>query len=559
MSAGLEVGYNIALVIISAVVLGFLARKTRQPTIIAYILTGMILGPLLFNVTSRTEITGLFSELGLGFLLFLIGLEIELKEIRDIFRPTLLIATGQIALSWLLGFLIGFLFEFGFVESVFIGFAVALSSTAVVVKMLSDRDETSTLHGKLDVGILLVQDMAVVILLGLMTINTASLNAAGLQVVELVALMGLIAGIAYASSHLFLNRLFNVISENQHGFFVHGIAWALVLMTVASELNLSPEIGAFIAGISLGQLPYSSELRERVRPLTDFFMAVFFIEFGLGLTPETFGLFGKAVIASLIFMAGKFLILFVLIDRAKFTPETSFRTSLNLTQISEFSLILVAVGASSGLIGQQVSGFVALVALFTMAGSSYLISYSSEIYERTQPVLEVLDSEEKQDVEIRGLEDHALVLGYSELAKRTLPVLKERYDQVMVVDRNSANTRELANSKYEYIYGDFKHGEIRKASGIKKADIVVSFSPERWVNEKILEDKSGEAVAFLRAQDVDHAAELYEMGANFVIVKNLMAADKLNQYLRLYLEDPELFRAEIDDEVELIRWGGRSV
>ncbi len=545
-----------ALLVVVAALLGIVFRKLKQPTLVAYIVTGLVLGPVGLAVVSKTGIIETLSELGLVFLLFLIGLEIQIDEIKQILKPVTVIAVLQMSLTAFVGYFLAQFLGFGLMESLIIAAASMFSSTAVVVKLLADRDEISTLPGKIDIGILLLQDLAVVIILTVLGTNAATPLEIGFNIVEIAAVVGAIGSLSYLSSLYLLPRIFRKISENQHAFFVHGIAWAFVLITAASQFGVSQEIGAFIAGLSLAQIPYSQELQERVRPLTDFLMAVFFINIGLSLSPGSLGIYWQeALIASGVLVVSKFGIIMALVDRAKFTPETSLRASLNMSQISEFSLILGGVAVAEGLVGPEILGFLSIVVITTMGASSYLITFNSQIVDKVEHLLRILESDEKEDVEIRDLENHAVVIGYDRLSRKTLPVLKEYFDDVIVIDRDPRNTSDLAASKYEYIYGDFRHSEIRKASGIKEADLVICLAPDKWVNRKAAED-SGDATLFLKARNMEEAAELYDLGAHYVIVKNIIAGEKMSEYLQLYAEDPELFREEISRDLESIHWGG---
>lgn len=556
MNTGFE---SFAVIIVLATALSFIARKTKQPTVIAYIATGLILGPVGLSMIGETELTRLFSELGLVFLLFFIGLEINIGEIREVLKPTALIGVSQMALTALLGFGLGTLLGFTTVESLFIGAAAMFSSTALVVKLLTDIDEASTLPGRLDVGILLVQDIAVVLLLALLTANFSDPSTAVIRFFEIMAMIALIGGISIASSSYLLPKIFRKVSQKPSIFFIYGLAWAFLLISGTDQLGLSLEIGAFFAGLSLAQLPYSSELQERVRPLTDLFMAIFFINFALKIIPgQLSAYFMEAMIASVVLIAGKFGIFFGLIDRLKFTPETSFKAALNMTQISEFSIILGAIAVREGIIGDPMLGFISLVAITTMGTSSYLLNFNHAIYSRFEQILSRYESEEKGDVEVEELEGHALVIGYNMVTERVLDLLEQQYENVVIVDKDPDNTEELSRSSHEYIYGDFKHGEIRKASGIKKAAFILSMARDRKVNHHILRDRKRDTPVFLEAENFEQAAEMYDLGAEYVMIENIVTADKMADYLDLYIEDPEVFREETQDELETIHWGGRN-
>lgn len=550
---------SLGLVIAVATLLAFMARRTGQPTIIGYIAAGMILGPVGLGMVTETELTRILSELGLVFLLFLIGLEINVSKIKEVLKPTVLIGISQMALTFMLGAGTGFILGFTLVESVFIGTASMFSSTALVVKLLTDKDEASSLPGRLDIGILLIQDVAVVIILALISTELASPVQAALRLTEVFVMIGVIGGLSYLSSQYLLPKAFKKLSTDLHSFFIHGIAWAFALIFLAQQLNLSMEIGAFFAGLSLAQLPYSSELQERVRPLTDIFMAVFFVNFGLKIIPGQLTIYlTEAIIASIILIIGKFTIIFLLTDRMKFTPETSFKSAANMTQNSEFSLILGSLALSQGIVGNGIIGFISLVAVITMGISSYILNYNQQLYNAIEHLLERLESEEKKDLHIEKKEGHAVVVGYDEMTTKLIEELKRSYDDIVVVDRSSRKVDELASSEFEFIYGDFRHSEIRRAGGLKDADIVISVAPEFEVNREILEHISPETTIFVKAAELEEAAELYEMGAHYVIVQNILAGEKIGSYVRLLLEDRELFEEEVKSELDRIMYGGRE-
>lgn len=556
MATGYE---SLAILIGAATLLGILAQKTRQPKVIAYIVAGLAIGPVGLDIAKGSSMISLFSELGLVFLLFLIGLEIDLDEIKNVLWSTIGIAIIQMFLTFLVGLGLGVVLGFDTVTSVFIGAAVMFSSTALVVKILTEMDEASTLPGRLDVGVLLVQDVAVVIILALMTAEFTSAFQIGLKLVEIFLLISVVGFISLASSKYVFSRVLKQISGNRLAFFTHGLAWAFLFITVANQLNLSMEIGAFLAGLGLAQVPYSRELQERVRPLTDIFMAVFFMNFGISITGGSLtGFLPEAIFASIVLIIAKFLIFFLTIDRFKFTPETSFTAATNMVQISEFGLILTSLAISEGFVGSELSGFISLVAIITMGTSTYLMRYKHKVREKMNPFLMIFESEEKRDMEINSLENHAVIIGYDEIARRLCRKLAEEHD-ILVIDNNPSNTEKLAKSGYEYVYGDFKHAEIREGANIEKADYVMSFSKEKEVNELVLEDskkeldQEEEPVTIVSSDNFEDATEFYDLGADYVIIENILAGNRVGEYLELYLEDKELFEEEVKDELEHIR------
>lgn len=545
---------GLGLIIAVATLLAFIARRTSQPTVIAYVLTGLLLGSVGLNIVQQTQTTKLLSELGLVFLLFLIGLEMDLKEIKKILKPTVIISVLQMGFTFVLGLAVATSLHFTMVESVIIGLAGMFSSTALVVKLLTDKDEITSLPGRLNVGVLLIQDVAVVLILALLSTNMGSISQIGLRFAEVVGLVGVITIFSLGSSRYILPKAFEKISENQHSFFIHGLAWAFLFISVAQYLNLSLEIGAFFAGLSLAQLPYSSELQERVRPLTDLFMAVFFINFALNISPGDLSAYMfEAVAASFILMLGKFVIFFGLTDFRKFTPETSFISSINMMQISEFGLILGALAVSKGIVGDEILGFLSMVAIITMSLSSYLLKYNQEIHSKLEHLFKRYESEEKQDIEVEKLDNHAVVVGYRAITKEALSALEQNYDEIVVVDKNPENIDELSESSYEFIYGDLKHSEIRRAASIDKADMILSIVSNVKVNKEIMESLDHEPTTFLKANDIREAGELYEMGAHYVIIENILTGERMREYIKTYLNDREDFETEINSDINRIR------
>ena len=554
------IAYDFALVILTATVLGFLARKTNQPTIIAYIATGLVLGPVMFDVIGESQLVSLMSELGIALLLFLLGIEMKIDDIREILRPVANIAVLQTVLQTALAFVIPLMLGFSVQETMIIALCTVFGATPVIVKLLTDKDEASTLPGKIDIGVLILQDIYLVVILALFSSGTLGNPAQiGFTLGKILVLMSLVGALSLVSSRYILPVLFSRVADNRHAFFIHGLAWAFLFISLTAELNLSIEVGAFLAGLGLGQIPYREELKERIRPITDFFMVIFFSSIGLSLTADNLTAYWlEAVIASVLLMIGNFLIMFYLIDREKFTPKTSFLGSLNMTQVSEFSLVVGAIAVTQGYIQGDILGYLSLMALITMTASSYLINYNQEIYGKVEHLLRRFESDEKKDIELRRYRDHAVVVGYNPIVERIMPAIKQSYGEVIVVDRDPSSTEKLSRADFEYIYGDFNHGEIRKAAGIKDAAFVLSMARDMKVNHHILRDTGWDTPAFLEAESFEDAAELYDRGAEYVMIENVVTADKMADYLELYVEDPEVFQEEIQDDLEAIYWGDRD-
>ncbi|WP_226043006.1 cation:proton antiporter [Natrinema sp. DC36] len=555
-TSSLPFATDFAIIIITAVLLSYLARLTGQPTIVAYIFTGLVLGPVFLDVVTQSELVVLMSELGLGFLLFLIGMKMRIDDIREILRPIVNIAIWQTVLQTALAFVVAYVLGFTLLETTIIALATVFGATPIIVKLLSDKDELATLPGKIDVGVLIIQDIYLVILLAVLSAESLSNpQEIAVSIGTILILMTGIGIVSYLSARYLLPTLFRAVADDRRAFFIVGIAWAFVFIIGTEQLNLSLEVGAFLAGLSLAQVPYTSELTERIRPITDFFMVVFFTSIGLQLAADNLlAYWVEALIASASLMVGNFLIIFYLIDREQFTPETSFIGSLNMAQVSEFSLVVGALAVTRGFIDESILGYLSLMAIVTMSLSTYLINYNYEIYDRVKPYLARFESEKKRDVDLHVYRDHAVVVGYDEIIRAALPLLQENFRDVVVVDRNPTHAEIHQSADYEYIYGDFKHGEIRSGAGLKRAAFVLSSTVEPDINRILLNEVGDETVVFAEAESTEDAADLYDRGAQYVILSTALTSEKLVDHLRRYFNEPEEFWSVVDSDIGHLHW-----
>ncbi|WP_440764665.1 cation:proton antiporter [Natronorubrum sp. DTA7] len=546
---------DFAIIIVVATIVGIVARQTGQPTIIAYILTGLILGPVMFDIVTEDGLVESMAELGLGFLLFLLGMKMRFDDIREILRPIINIAVWQTILQTALALAVAWALGFEPTEIVIIALATVFGATPIIVKILTDKDEITSLPGKIDVGVLIVQDIYLVVVLALLgadELGSASEIATTLGVIAVM--MTFIALFSILSSRYLLPKLFREIADNKDVFLVVAIAWAFLFIAVSEQFDLSLEVGAFLAGISLAQLPYSKELEDRITPITDFFILVFFASIGLRLAADDLlAYWWEAIVASVVLMVGNFWIMFYLIDREDFSVETSFLGAINMVQVSEFSLVVGALAVQQGHIGTDVLGYLSLMALLTMSVSTYIINYNHTIYGQARPWFSRFESAAKKDIDLAEYTDHAIAIGYDEITERVLPILEEEYDDVVIIDRQTDHIDALeAEGRYDYIYGDFRHGEIRKAANLKGASFVLSSTVQPDVNRALLEEVDDDATVFVEAERIDDARELYDRGAAYVIMSTYLTAEKLSEYLEQYITDPEAFRELIERDIDRI-------
>ncbi|ELY44026.1 cation:proton antiporter [Natronorubrum bangense] len=552
---------DFAIIIVVATIVGLIARQTGQPTIIAYILTGLILGPVMFDIVTEDGLVESMAELGLGFLLFLLGMKMRFDDIREILRPIINIAVWQTILQTALALAVAWALGFDPTEVVIIALATVFGATPIIVKILTDKDEITALPGKIDVGVLIVQDIYLVIILALLGADElGSANEIATTLGVIAVMMTFIGVFSIASSRYLLPKLFRRIADNKDVFLVVSIAWAFLFIAVSEQFDLSLEVGAFLAGISLAQLPYSKELEDRITPITDFFILVFFASIGLRLAADDLLAYWlEAIVASVVLMVGNFWIMFYLIDREDFSVETSFLGAINMVQVSEFSLVVGALAVQQGYIGTDILGYLSLMALMTMSVSTYIINYNHTLYAKSKPWFSRFESESKTDIDLKSYDDHAIAIGYDEVTQQVLPLLEEEYGDVVIIDRRTDHIEELEEEgRYDYIYGDFRHGEIRKAANLKNASFVLSSTVQLDVNKALLNEVSDDATAFVEAERIDGARELYDRGASYVILSTYLTAEKLSEYLEWYVSDPASFDEAVERDIERITERARS-
>jgi Kef-type K+ transport system membrane component KefB len=519
-----EVGvlYNLGLIVGAAALLMLLARPLRIPTILVYIVAGLVLGPLT-GLVALTEAVELISEIGIALLLFLVGLELNLSKIRDVGKVALVAGIGQVVFTAAGGFGLAMLLGFTVIESVFTAVALTFSSTVVVVKLLDEKKELDSLYGRIAVGIFLVQDLVVIVALTFLSglANPDDLGfttIAGSLGLAFLGMGGLLAA-ALLASRFVLEPVFRWMARMPEGFFVWSLLWCFLFVLSAELLHLSVEIGAFLAGISLAQLPYAEDLRRRVHPLVNFFIAIFFVSLGIQMELEAAAAhWWAALVLSLFVLIGNPFIFMWIIAKLGYGERTSFLTSVTVAQISEFSFIFAAMGLGAGLIDMGILSLIAVVGLVTIGISAYMILYNHELYAlaRRSGILKMFKAtpQETHDEE-HGLRDHVIVVGMNPLGYRLVEGLHQRGVPVLAVDTDPAKLEDLP---VPTLHGDASNLSVLQEAHLEHARLLVSALQIESANN-MLAYRCREAgiPCAIHAFDRSVAADLIELGVDFLI------------------------------------------
>jgi Kef-type K+ transport system membrane component KefB len=532
----MDIFTQISLLVVMAAVIAIIMRILRQPLMIGYILTGILVGPSVLNVVKSHDAISAFANIGIALLLFIIGLGLNPKVLHELGKVATITGIFQVTITAALGYGLAVAFHFPAMAALAIGICLSFSSTIIILKLLSDKKENTRLFAKLTIGLLLAQDIIAAIVL---LISSGGHDGFSVDRILWLAVKGLALAVFLVLANLqILPRFQKIIASNQELLFLFAIGWGFGIATLAEHLGLSLEIGALIAGISLATLPYSQEISTRLRPLRDFFIIVFFIQLGSGLAlGHLNGVWWPVIILSLAVIVLKPVIVMSILGLLGYTKRTSFKAALTNSQISEFSLVFIVLLANNGSVSGRVVSVITLVAIITIAISSYLITYSDGIYVALQDHLRLFESSRANFEQETAAQTYDIVqFGYNRGGAELLKVFKSiKGKKTVVVDYNPEVIDILERRKVHYIYGDASDLELLDEIGIERAKIIVSSISDFDTNKFLitqLEARNTRAVIIARADSAEEATQLYALGASYVTVPHYVGAEKLSSFLK---------------------------
>ena len=454
---------ELATLLVMAAAIGFVGILLRQPLIVSFIAVGLVAGPSALDVVRSDEQIDLLAELGIAVLLFLVGIKLDVKLIRSLGPVSLLTGLGQVAFTSLFGYLIGLALGLDHIASLYVAVALTFSSTIIIVKLLSDKREIDSLHGQIALGFLIVQDLVVV--LAMIVLSAIGIGAGDGHGGSGSILTVLASGLAMvALVVLFVRYVANPLTERlaraPELLVIFAIAQAAIFAALGDFVGLGKEVGGLLAGISLASTAYRESIAARLAPLRDFLLLFFFIALGATLDLSLLGahVVGAAVF-SLFVLVGNPLIVLAIMGALGYRKRTGFLAGLTVAQISEFSLIFVAMGVSLGHVEQDALGLVTMVGLVTIAASTYMITYSHRLYAVFEPVLGMFERRgtprEPADAENRSRRHAAvLVFGLGRFGTAIGLRLRRRGIAVFGIDFSPVAVRRWRELGLDAAYGD---------------------------------------------------------------------------------------------------------
>jgi len=533
---------SISIIIGIAAILTIIAKLIRQPPIIAYLISGLIVGPLFLNIINTENATFIetFAKLGIALLLFIVGLNLDFRVLKEFGKVSSLAGISEILVMSSLGFLISLAFGFSWTPALYLAAAFAFSSTVVVVKILSDKKEIDTLHGRIALGILIVEDfVAAIILMLIPVLQTATIATIFITLGEIIG----ITIAVFLISVFIVNKATDYLARSQETLFLFGIAWALIVATAFHFAGLSIEIGALIAGMALASSKYHIELGSKIKPLRDFFVVLLFVYFGSKLSGTiTPMIIYEALAFSALIMIGKPIIIMIFMKLLGYKKRTNFLTGSSLAQLSEFSLIIIFLGFSYNQLSQSLMNVAILTSLITIAISSYSIYYSHKIFNKISNLLNIFEGNREgiESNQSKQEEYEVVLFGYHRIGYKIIESLKKAHKDFLIIDYNPKVVLSLAEKGVSCVYGDASDpgflGEIK----LKKTKLVISTIPDETANiaiKNMLKEVESKAIFIATAEQPRQALDLYNQGIDYVVVPHHLGGDYISSIIEKFGTD----------------------
>ena len=553
---------ELGLIILIAIIISGFVKLLKQPLIIGYILTGIIISPYFLGLVQSQDSISILAEFGVALLLFMVGLSLNPKNIKDVGKVSLFTGLGQVFFTTSLGFLISTLLGFSAIVSLYIGLGLAFSSTIIIMKLLSDKGAVETLYGRISIGFLIVQDLIVVFLL---MIISSLRDATGTNMIYTIlesVLKGLavIAVIVIFGIYL-LPKLIKNAAKSQEFLLLFSVGWCIALGALFYSIGFSLEIGALLAGVVLSISPYRYEISSKMKPLRDFFIVLFFILLGSQMILTNIGTFLPiAILFSALVLFGNPIIVMTIMGFMGYTKKNSFLAGLTVAQISEFSIILLTLGVSANHIEPEILSLMTIIALITIAGSTYFILYSTQIYNKISKYLSIFERKKGAKKDVHKYHDdkgHDIILfGYNRTGYDLLETFKKIKSKFLIIDYNPDVILKLAKEGIDCLYGDASDLEILNELNFEKAKMVISTIGDIETDILILQkakERNKKLICIAVSHQIEESIRLYDEGANYVILPHFIGGHHTATMIEEFGFDIEKFLEQKISQVERLK------
>jgi len=531
---------ELSMIIILAVGISGIMKLLRQPIIIGYIITGILAGPLLLNIVKSTDMVAAFSHFGIVFLLFVAGLSLNPRVMKSVGKVSLITGVGQVLFTTLIGFFIAKFLGFSDIAALYISIALTFSSTIIIVKLLSDKGDLQTLYGRISVGFLIVQDVVAVLILMIISSSTGGYDILSVTIETVLIGVGLLSFIVLFGIFA-LPRIIKAVAKSQEFLLLFSMGWLFSLAIIFGHLNFSIEIGALLAGIMLSVSPYHYEIKLKMNVLRDFFILFFFVLLGSQMVFMNISEFLLPIVVfSMFILVGNPLIVMILMGLLKYTKRNGFLAGLTVAQISEFSLILVALGVKVGHVSNEILSMITATGLITIFGSTYLIIHANKLYSHVSKYLGVFERVGKkidEHIYQRGEHYDIILFGCNRMGFSLLESIGNLKKKFLVIDNNPEIITDLSKDGYECRYGDANDTELLNELNFSRAKMAISTIPDVETNLLLLRkvrESNKNAIIIIVSHQIEEALKLYENGATYVIMPYFLGGQHASTLIQKY-------------------------
>ena len=527
----------------------------KQPLVIGYIISGILCGGYFLNIAHSIHTIELFPKLGIVILLFTIGLHLNPDTLKETGKSAVLAGLFQVLISGGIGFLLSlYVLHYNVLTSFLISLALSFSSTIIVLKILSDKKEIDKLHSKMSIGILLIQDIIAAIVLLVISIfntNNNSLQTDNTSFLFLFILKAIFLILIYGVLKVYVfEKLAKVFASSQETLLIFSLGISFLMASLFYYFGFSLEIGALFAGIALSSTNFAKEMSSRLKSLQDFFIAIFFILLGVNLIVVNIKDILLPIFVFVLFVIIiKFLIVFLVMNILKHKSRTSFLTAISLTQVSEFSIIMIALVSEYGYLDKNITSLITIVAIISMAISAYLLGYADNIYNKIKHLLKYIEINKKNtNTTEHKIENFDVVIfGYDRVGHEFINVFNKIKYKYLLVDINPKYIENAIFEGIKAIYGDAEDVGFLEDNKILESQMLISTIPDFKTNlflAEIYRKKNKDGIIILTCHDISHSKILYEKGANYVIMPYHLGAKHASQIILEYTKNKNAFVSE---------------
>lgn len=519
-----------------AVSIAFIMRFLKQPLVVAYIVAGLIAGPMVLNLMHGDQsLYDSFSQFGVVLLLFVVGLNLNFTHIKSIGKMAIIAGLGQVLFTASIGFLILLGLNFTVMSAFYLSIAISFSSTIIIIKLLSDKKDTRALYGRYTIGLMIVQDIiaiSILIIINSIGIESSLGGALILFLFKLISLIGFIIVLARYVLPVILNK----VAESSEFLFIFTIAWCFAIASLLYWVGFGIEIGAIVAGLSLGASPYQAEISSRIRPLRDFFLVIFFIILGSELQIlSTENILIPSIVLSLFIIFGHSIILYIIFRSFKFTRRNSFLIGTTAAQVSEFGFMVLYAGQQSGHIYNNELSIFIIVALLTIFLSTYIITYNEQIYRFFLPAFNFFGNDKTRQTEKKIEKYDVWVFGYHRIGWKICETLLEKKVKFAVIDFDPSTIKKLKRRGIPNYFGDAADVEFLSELPLEKSQLIISTLPEfddqkTMIQHVRAKNKKVHIIANLYYKE--HLHELYAIGTDYVMMPHLLGGQWISEILK---------------------------